>query len=70
MFVMYYSIQELIDFLTNVQREYGNDSNVVVKTFTDNQTQAGYLTGFGAAKDGTIFLESNSARIVERPQYK
>lgn len=65
---MNYSIQELIEFLEHVQREYGNDSNVVVKTYTDDQTQAGYLTGIGKAKDGTVFLESTTARSIERPQ--
>lgn len=66
---MNYSIQELIDFLEHVQREYGNDSNVVVKTYTDDQTQAGYLTGISKAKDGTVFLESTAAHIVEKPHY-
>lgn len=67
---MYCTIQELIDFLEKVQREYGNDSNIVVKTYTDNQTQAGYLTGIGKANDGTVFLESTTARSIERQQYE
>lgn len=67
---MYCTIQELIDFLEKVQREYGNDANIVVRTYTDDQTQAGYLTGIGEAKDGTVFLESTIARSIERPQYE
>ena len=67
---MYCTIQELIDFLEKVQREYGNDSNIVVRTYTEDQTQAGYLTGIGKAKDGTVFLESTAARTIEKPHYE
>ena len=53
------TIQELIDYLEYVKREYGNDSKIAIQAHTDTgNIIGGYVSGIVMTNDGTTILVS------------
>lgn len=63
---MNYTIQNIIDYLVKIQREYGNDSKIAIRCYVDDSVCGGYLTDIGRIKDGTIMFESTTAELVKK----
>lgn len=63
---MNYTIQNIIDYLVKIQKEYGNDSKIAIRCYTDDAVCGGYLTDIGRTKDGTIMFESTTAKLVKK----
>lgn len=63
---MNYTIQNIIDYLVKIQKEYGNDSKIAIRCYTDDAVCGGYLTDIGRIKDGTIMFESTTAELVKK----
>ena len=62
---MHYTIQDIINYLVKIQKEYGNDSKIAIRCYTDDAICGGYLTDIGGTKDGIIMFESATAELVK-----
>lgn len=52
------TLDEIIEALQYVQREYGNDSKVAINIYDDNNVYGDYATYICCGKDGTVYISN------------